>query len=458
MEDYKEDAEDTLVKFTIKGKEVEILYNEDSNTYYFPKLYKKNKNGNVTYWSIEICEGTYTARTGVVDGKERVFEKTVSEGKGKCSVLEQAIFDARSKWNKKKDQKYDCEIRDTTGDLTMLRPMKAQSYDKYAKKISVPFAVSPKMDGIRALIFQQRRGEGNGGKGGKGGKEIIILSKLGKEYNFMNGLRKQAKKAIKRIQKTLKEKTGKKHKVVLDGELFMEDEKFDNIQSIVTSKKTIHQDEEKMMFWIFDLYIPSMSDMIYTDRIELLKEAVKDLQKLHLVGYEECKSKDEVDAKLDEYSKKYEGIMIRNLKSLYLPDYRSYDLQKYKKFFDSEFEIVDVTEGTGTHAGCIIYVCKTENGETFTVSPKQDLDTRQKLFEDEKYKEEIIGKMYTVRYQELTKKGIPRFPVGLRVRDYEEPTKEDVTEEEPTKEDMTDEDAMKGEPTTEEPTKKDCTA
>lgn len=406
MDSHQLKSADQTKKFTIKNQEIELLYNEETDTYYFPKLFKKNKNGKLSYWLIEIHEDTYTTKTGIMDGKERLFKKTISEGKGKASVLEQAIFDARSKWNKKRDQKYDIEVRDNANDLTTLRPMKAQSYDKHNKHIKTPFAISPKLDGIRALVFRQD-------------KEIKILSKLGKEYQFMTSLRKQAKKMIKRIQKHLKEKTGKKHKVVLDGELFIEDEKFDNIQSIVTSKKTVHDDEERMMFWIFDLYVPKIPDMIYTDRIELLRLGIENLSKLHLVEYEICNSKDVIEGKLEEYSKKFEGIMIRNLNSVYGPDYRSNDLQKYKKFYDTEFEIVDTKQGTGTHDGCIIYVCKTKDGKEFTVSPKLDMETRQKLFEDDAYKQDIVGKLYTVRYQELTKNGIPRFPVGICVRDYE---------------------------------------
>jgi DNA ligase-1 len=32
---------------------------------------------------------------------------------------------------------------------------------------------------------------------------------------------------------------------------------------------------------------------------------------------------------------------------------------------------------------------------------------------------EYVGKMLTVRYQEMTDIGVPRFPVGIAFRDYE---------------------------------------
>jgi len=39
-----------------------------------------------------------------------------------------------------------------------------------------------------------------------------------------------------------------------------------------------------------------------------------------------------------------------------------------------------------------------------------------KLFEEGN---NYIGKQLTVRAQELTNEGIPRFPVGISIRDYE---------------------------------------
>ena len=41
---------------------------------------------------------------------------------------------------------------------------------------------------------------------------------------------------------------------------------------------------------------------------------------------------------------------------------------------------------------------------------------RKALF---KYGRDYIGEMLTVRYQELTDDGVPRFPVGIAIRDYE---------------------------------------
>jgi DNA ligase-1 len=111
----------------------------------------------------------------------------------------------------------------------------------------------------------------------------------------------------------------------------------------------------------------------------------------------------------------YEGIMFRNEGASYLPQYRSKDLQKYKEFQDDEFEIVGGKEADGEDRGTIIFECKSERG-TFWVRPRGSREYRKRLLAD---LANLTGKNLTVRYQNLTEYGEPRFPVGITVRDYE---------------------------------------
>ena len=108
--------------------------------------------------------------------------------------------------------------------------------------------------------------------------------------------------------------------------------------------------------------------------------------------------------------------MVRNLKGAYRIGKRSADLQKVKTFLDGEYRIVDYLEGTGNEAGCVIWVCETLEGRQFRVRPRGTQEERKLLFQNG---DEYIGKMLTVRYQELTDDGVPRFPVGIAIRDYE---------------------------------------
>jgi len=112
----------------------------------------------------------------------------------------------------------------------------------------------------------------------------------------------------------------------------------------------------------------------------------------------------------------FEGTMIRNKKGKYIQKHRSKDLQKYKDFLDAEFKIIGGTEATGNDVGTIVFQCVTDDNKPFTVRPKGSRDIRRQWLRDIN---NLIGKLLTVRYQNLSDDGIPIFPVGLEIRDYE---------------------------------------
>jgi DNA ligase-1 len=137
---------------------------------------------------------------------------------------------------------------------------------------------------------------------------------------------------------------------------------------------------------------------------------------LVLVKTDECESEEKMKELHAQYvADGYEGLMLRNKTGLY-KNARSADLQKYKEFFDDEYEIIDYKEGEGVEAGCVLWVCKTAEGKTFNCRPRGTREDRAEMFGRG---DEYIGKMLTVRFQELTTDRVPRFPVGLAIRDYE---------------------------------------
>ena len=87
-----------------------------------------------------------------------------------------------------------------------------------------------------------------------------------------------------------------------------------------------------------------------------------------------------------------------------------------KSMMDDEFEIVDYKEGLGQEAGTVIWVCRTKNNNDFCSPPNGYTRTAKEMFENGK---NYIGKLLTVRFQEWSKDKIPRFPVGVQIRDYE---------------------------------------
>jgi hypothetical protein len=61
-------------------------------------------------------------------------------------------------------------------------------------------------------------------------------------------------------------------------------------------------------------------------------------------------------------------------------------------------------------------VCKTGDEREFTVKPEGTIKERERYYRE---REEHMGKQLTVRFQNLTALGVPRFPVGVTIRDYE---------------------------------------
>ena len=110
----------------------------------------------------------------------------------------------------------------------------------------------------------------------------------------------------------------------------------------------------------------------------------------------------------------YEGAILRDPGSLYTPGHRSHGLLKHKDMQDAEFEIVGVGEGVGKFVGVIMFTCVTLGGATFECGLKDSLDNRRAMYER---RAEYLGQWLTVRYQNLTDDGLPRFPVGISIRD-----------------------------------------
>ena len=151
-----------------------------------------------------------------------------------------------------------------------------------------------------------------------------------------------------------------------------------------------------------------------------IKVIISELFKKHnfkhlvLVQTEECDKEETMMKKHAEYvAQGYEGIMLRNKDGLYKGT-RTNDLQKYKQFMDDEYKVVGFEEGSGLEKGAVIWVCVTPNKTEFRVRPRGTRESRQELFANGA---DYIGKMLTVRFQELTDDGIPRFPVGIAFRE-----------------------------------------
>ncbi len=105
--------------------------------------------------------------------------------------------------------------------------------------------------------------------------------------------------------------------------------------------------------------------------------------------------------------------MLREPGSVYEPR-RTGALRKVKSFQDAEARITGYTAGTGKHAGRLgayeAVLLKGSRAKFRIGTGISDAEREQPL---------PVGTVVTVKFQELTDDGVPRFPALVGPRDYE---------------------------------------
>ena len=102
----------------------------------------------------------------------------------------------------------------------------------------------------------------------------------------------------------------------------------------------------------------------------------------------------------------YEGAMVKTIDAPYRFG-RSYDVMKVKEFHDVDLPIIGLEEGTGRHSGKLGAVKINYNGVIVKVGSGFSDEEREQVWAD---KDDFIGRMIEVRYQEVTPDGSLRFP------------------------------------------------
>jgi len=359
----------------------------------FPKLYEQSSTGKVKHWQIFVSnEATIKVEFGTDNSKVRISEKKLTIGKNigrsnQTTPYEQALLEAESTWKHKLDEGYVEDLKNIKNEV--LLPMLAHRFQKRKHDIVYPAYVQPKLDGVRCLAKKIDA------------KTVKYYSRTGKEFTTLEHLTPVLLKIMEVNQ-------------VLDGEIYSHDITF---QEIIRLVKKLRPKSNTLEYHVFDMVDTKETNKARALKLVELLFGLKDDSSIKYLLTEEVNNETEVLEKHKYYlSKGYEGVIVRNINGMYKLKGRSKDLQKYKEFKDEEFEIIGGQESTGTEAGCIIFTVKNKKGQEFAVRPRGSFEQRKKWMSDIDL---LTGKLLTVRYQELTDDGIPRFPVGISVRDYE---------------------------------------
>lgn len=200
----------------------------------------------------------------------------------------------------------------------------------------------------------------------------------------------------------------------VDGELYNHELDFAGINSLVSRTVNI-LDTQSIELHLFDISGTDNFEM----RISVLDCAIRYLMiklkqpPIRLVktyGVDDMKT---VMIRHKEFLEEgYEGTMLR-LHHLPYEQKRSNQLYKIKDFFDEEFEIVGWNEEEN-HPGYLgSFEVSDGLGNSFSVRPAVTKGVRKEYWQS---KETLMGCLLTVRFQEKSKDGIPRFPIGVDIR------------------------------------------
>ena len=383
----------------------------------FPTLYCQTDTG-LRRWRIGVFKNTIIVIHGKVDGATQRTEEEITQGKNigqknETTPHEQAVAEAKSRYDKmiKKGYVPDKDMAESGQDILEggIFPMLAHKYHEHGHKLTYPVAVQPKLDGIRCIAIVKR------------------ISREDVEISLWTRTRKPITQLphIESDLAWLGEMVGTGQVLMLDGELYSHrlrtSNQFEKIVAIVKQEKEPHPEHLLCEYHIYDVANP---DLPFSIRFNKFAQDVKKAdclnQYIKFVSTDVVYKRDELDGFLTAYLKQgYEGAIVRDLDAKYQVNKRSYGLQKYKQFDDGEFRIVGVEEGRGKMKDHGIFICEmSPGGKQFKAKMEGSMDNLKDYFRNPKH---FIGQMLQVSYFGLTgKNGVPRFPVGVRLRNDED--------------------------------------
>ena len=202
----------------------------------------------------------------------------------------------------------------------------------------------------------------------------------------------------------------------LDGELWTGRKQFQRTVSIVRRGDGAELWRE-VRYLVFDA--PTVSQP-FEQRLDSVKQVLAAGQPPYalLLHQEVCRSSDHLQTALSKVEQLGgEGLMLRRPASFYEPR-RSSTLQKFKRFLDCEAVVIGHEPGKGRHTGRLgALVVQLPNGTRFNCGTGLS-DAQREL-------PPAIGETITVKFQELTDGGAPRFPVYAGVR-RDEPANQQI--------------------------------
>jgi len=278
--------------------------------------------------------------------------------------------------------------------MSDFKVMLAHPYGK--KDFDKDSFIQPKLDGIRCYITKDG-----------------AFSRNHKEFKTVDHIKDAFKPLFKKLPN-----------LVVDGELYNHQFKnnFNKIISLVRKQKPNAEEMDEatryIQFHWYDYYASWHTQDNFRQRNEKIKKEVEKLNSRHIIEVPTYEvSSFEVAKILDDGFLKqgYEGSILRNNKPY--EQKRSYNLQKFKQFNDSEARITGWVEGQGKRTGTIgKFLAVDNNGVNFGMPVMDNYTVMEKMYDIADW---YIGKSATFTYFQKTPSGSYRHPLFKCIRNYE---------------------------------------
>ena len=271
--------------------------------------------------------------------------------------------------------------------------MLAHPYGK--KEFNRDSFIQPKLDGVRCYITKDG-----------------AFSRNHKEFKTIDHI----KKGFEPLFKTNPD-------IIVDGELYNHQLK-DNFNKIISlvrkqkpTKENIKEATKYVQFHWYDYYAEK-HNYPFRIRNEIIKIQIDELRSRHIVEVLTHQVSLIEEAKIwheDFLTQGYEGSIVRLNKPY--EQKRSYNLQKFKDFQDSEARITAWVEGQGKRTGTIgKFLAVDNNGITFGMPIMDYYKIMEKMYDIADW---YIGKTATFTYFQKTPSGSYRHPLFKCIRNYE---------------------------------------
>jgi len=275
----------------------------------------------------------------------------------------------------------------------MIKPMLAYKVDKKPVDWSEKVFIQPKLDGVRCIFTKDG-----------------AYSRTGKEF-----------KNLAHIKCALADYFRKHPNSVLDGELYNHDLKddFEKIISLVRKQKPTDQDARDAQHLVqYHVYDTITEGIDYEHRFNWLTRYLPIAATMTLIKNTVVESQDEAKMLHDVHlAQGYEGSMLRLNKKY--EHKRSYNLQKFKDFSDTEATIVGYEAGKGKFTGLIgKFFMQDDDGNEFgcPIGKGYNFADRKNILDNV---HDYIGQRATFTYFQRTQAGSYRHPLFKTLRNYE---------------------------------------